>query len=167
MKPTLAFLFHLVSASLAVPMLALLCSAGIVYPLIRHIGFSSTNPQQFCSEHLFLFLVLTGMWLAYLVCDTFTSRLAIWVWVPAVLLLGVRIAMWWSSGSVLYHSSIVEHFFTANCQFQSWRDATFAERCGDKLLLMQLVIAPFGYSAGAAIYHLLKAKRRGHTVAAS
>jgi hypothetical protein len=167
MKPILAFLFHLLIASLAVPMLALLSSAGIVYPLIRHIGFSSTNPQQFCSEHLFLFLLLTGIWLAYLVCDTFTSRSALWVWVPAVLLLGIRIAMWRLSGSVLYHSSVVEHFFAANCQFQSWRETTFAQRCGDKLLLMQLVIAPFGYSAGAAIYHMLRAKRRGRTIVAS
>jgi hypothetical protein len=148
-------------------MLALFCSAGIEYSLIRRFSFSSTNPQQFYSEHLFLFLALTGMWLAYLVCGTFTSRLAIWVWIPAILLLGIRIVMWWSSGSVLYHSSVVGHFFTANCQFESWRDANFAERCGDKLLLMQLVIAPLGYSAGAAIYHLLKAKRPGQMIVPS
>jgi hypothetical protein len=144
-----------------------LVSSGMVYSLIRHIGFFNRNPQQFYSEHLFLFLAVAGMCLAYLVCDTFTDRLATWVWTPAVLLLGLRIAIWWSSGSVLYHPSVIEHFFTANCQFESWRYGNFAERCGDKLLLMQLVIGPIGYSAGAAIHHMVVAKRSAQTVVPS
>lgn len=167
MKSTLAFLCHLAIASLAVPMMALVCSFAIVYSLIRLIRDSSTNAQQFYSQHLFLLLFVTGMWLAYLVCDTFTSRYAAWVWMPAVFLLGLRIAMWWSSGSVLYHPSAVAHFVTANCQFQNWRAANFAGRCGDKLLLMQPVIGALGYSAGAAIYHILGAKRRAQTAVSS
>ena len=165
MKTLLGFLFHLVIASLAVPMLALF-SSGMVYSLIRH-WLLSANPQQFYSDHLFLFVAVSGMWLAYLVCETFTDRLAAWVWIPAVLLVAVRIAMWSRSGSVLYHSSVVEHFFTANCQFQSWREGNFAERCGDKLLLMQLVIGFLGYSAGAAIYHILGAGRRARPAPSS
>lgn len=160
MKAILAFLFHLVIALLAAPMLALLGGAAFVYPLIRYTGISSASPQQFFSEHLFLFLALASMWLGYQVCDTFTSRLAVWVWVPAILLLAIRIAIWRASESVLAHASVVEHFFTASCQLQNFQNANFAESCADKLLLMQLVIAPVGYSVGAAIYHVLKTKRR-------
>jgi hypothetical protein len=159
MKPALAFVFHFVIATLAVPMLALI-SAPIVYSVLRHIAFFATGPQQFYSDHLFLFVAATGLWLAYLVCDTFTSRSAMWVWIPTLLVFAVRVAIWWSTGSVLFHSSVVEHFFTANCQMQAWRDPEFASRCADRLFLMQIVVATFGYSVGAAIQHIVELRRR-------
>jgi hypothetical protein len=159
MKPVLAFVLHFAIATLAVPMLALI-SAPMVYSVMRHITFFSTGPQQFYSDHLFLFVAATGLWLAYLVCDTFTNRSAVWVWIPALLAFALRVAIWRSTGSVLFHSSIVEHFFTADCQIQAWRDTEFASRCADKLFLMQLVVGTFGYSAGAAIQHIVELRRR-------
>jgi hypothetical protein len=159
MKPVLAFVFHFVIATLAVPILALI-SAPIVYSVMRHIAFFATGPQQFYSDHLFLFVAPIGLWLAYLVCDTFTSRSAVWVWIPVLLAFVLRLAIWRSSGSVLFHSSVVEHFFTADCQIQTWRETEFASRCSDKLFLMQLVIGTFGYSAGAAIQHIVELRRR-------
>ena len=159
MKPVLAFVFHLAIATLAVPMLALI-SAPMVYSVMRNIAFLATGPQQFYSDHLFLFVAATGLWLAYLVCDTFTSRSAVWVWVPALLAFVLRVAIWRSAGSVLFHSSVVEHFFTADCQMQTWRDIEFASRCADKLFLMQLVVGTLGYSAGAAIQHIVELRRR-------
>ena len=159
MKPVLAFLFHLFIATLAVPILALI-SASMVYSAIRHVAFFATGPQQFYSDHLFLFVAATGLWLAYLVCDTFTSRSAVWVWIPALLAFALRVAIWRSTGSVLFHSSIVEHFFTADCQIQTWRDTEFASRCADKLFLMQLIVGTLGYSAGAAIQHIVEVRRR-------
>jgi hypothetical protein len=159
MKLVLAFLFHLVIALLAVPMLALF-SAPMMYSVIRHIAFSAAGPQQFYSNHLFLFAGATGLWLAYLVCGTLTSRSAVWVWIPALLAFALRVAIWRSSGSVLFHSSVVEHFFTADCQIQAWHDTEFASRCADKLFLMQLVVGTFGYSAGAAIQHIVELRRR-------
>jgi hypothetical protein len=158
MKPALAFVFHLFIAILAVPMLALF--SVTVYSVVRRIAHTSTTPQQFYSEHLFLFVGATGLWLAYLVCDTFTSRSAIWVWIPALLVFALRVVMWRSEGSVLFHSSFVEHFFTADCRIQSWRDPDFASRCADKLFLMQLVIGMFGYSAGGTIQRVVKRRRR-------
>jgi hypothetical protein len=159
MKPLLAFAFHFVIATLAVPMLALF-SLPMVYSVVRHIAFSAKGPQQFYSDYLFLFVAATGLWLAYLVCDTFTSRSAVWVWIPGVLAFSLRVAIWRSTGSVLFHSSVVEHFFTADCQIQNWHDTEFASRCADKLFLMQLVVGTFGYSAGAAIQHIVKLTRR-------
>ena len=152
MRAALAFAFHLAIAVLAVPMLAMFSGAAL-YRVVHLIGLSATSPQQFFSDHLFMLAAETGLWLAYLVCETFTSKSAAWVWIPALLLFAVRVAMWQSTGSVLFHSSFVEHFFTADCQIQSWRDAGFADRCADKLFLTQLVVGAFGYSAGAAIHN--------------
>ena len=159
MKPVLAFAFHFVIAMLAVPMLALF-SASMAYRVMRHVAFPATGPQQFYSDHLFLFVAATGLWLAYLVCDTFTSRSAVWVWIPALLAFALRVAIWRSTGSVLFHSSVVEHFFTADCQIQTWHDTEFASRCADKLFLMQLIVGTFGYSAGAAIQRVVELRRR-------
>jgi hypothetical protein len=166
MKPVLAFVFHFVIATLVVPMLALI-SAPMVYSVMRHVLFFATGPQQFYSDHLFLFVAATGLWLAYLVCDTFTSRSAVWVWIPALLVLALRVAIWRSTGSVLFHSSVVEHFFTADCQIQTYRDTEFVSRCADKLFLMQLVVGTFGYSAGAAIQHIVEVRRRRFDAASS
>ncbi|MFZ0865059.1 MAG: hypothetical protein WA416_11870 [Candidatus Sulfotelmatobacter sp.] len=163
MKPALAFVFHLIIAILAIPMLALF-SAVTVYSVVRHIAYSSSTAQQFCSDHLFLFVFVTGLWLAYLVSDTFTGKSAAWVWIPALLVFALRVVMWRSEGSVLFHSSVVEHFFTADCQIQTWRDPDFASRCADKLFLMQVVIGAFGYSAGAVIQRIVAVKRRSGAV---
>ena len=163
MKPVLTFVFHFVVAILIVPGLALL-SGTMLYSVMRHIVSSATGPQRFYSDHLFLLVAVTGLWLAYVVCDTFTSRSAVWVWIPALLFFTVRVAIWRSTRSVFFHSSVVEHFFTADCQIENWRDADFASRCGDKLFLMQLVIGPFWYSAGAAIQRIVKSKRRSNVV---
>jgi hypothetical protein len=162
MKPAFAFVFHLIVAILAIPMLALF-SAVTVYSVVRHIAYSGTTPQQFYSDHLFLFVFVTGLWLAYLVSDTFTGKSAAWVWIPALLAFALRVEMWRSEGSVLFHSSVAEHFFTADCQIQSWRVADFAPRCADKLFLMQVVIGTFGYSTGAVI-QLIVARRRSGAV---
>jgi hypothetical protein len=159
MKPVLAFVFHFILATLAVPMLALI-SAPMVYSVMRRIALSATRPQQFYSDHLFLFVAANGLWLAYLVCDTFTSRSAVWIWIPILLALALRIAIWRSTGSVLFHPSVVEHFFTADCQIQNWRDPEFATRCADKLFLMQMVVGSFAYSAGAAIQQIVEIRRR-------
>jgi hypothetical protein len=64
MKPVLAFVFHFILATLAVPMLALI-SAPMVYSVMRRIALSATRPQQFYSDHLFLFVAANGLWLAY------------------------------------------------------------------------------------------------------
>ena len=163
MKPVLTFVFHFVIAILIVPGLALL-SGPMLYSVIRHIASSATGPQRFYSDHLFLLVAANGLWLAYVVCDTFTSRSAVWVWIPALLVFAVRVAIWRSTGSVFFHSSVVEHFFTADCQIQNWHNADFASRCGDKMFLMQLVIGPFEYSAGAAIQRIVERKRRSSVV---
>ncbi len=159
MKPVLAFIFHLVIATLTIPMLALLISSAIVYPMVRRIAFS-TSPQRFYSDHLFLLVFTTGLWVGYLVCDTFTKRSAVWVWIPALIALVVRVLMWHSTGSVLFHSSVVEHFFTRDCQIQNWRDTDFASQCGDKLFFMQVIIGTIGYSVGAAIQRMVELRRR-------
>jgi len=163
MKPLLAFIFHLVIALLAVPLLTLF-SGVMVHWVIRYVGLSAKSPQQFISDHLLLLVAATGLSLAYLVCDTFTSRSAVWVWIPALLVFAVRVSTWRSTGSVLFHSSVVEHFITVNCQIQSWRDVGFAERCSDKLFLMQVVVGTFGYSAGAVLYYIVKLTHRSEAV---
>lgn len=164
MKSVLAFVLHLGIALLAVPMVTLISGAALVYPVARHIGFSAATPQQFYSDHLFLLVAITGLWLAYVVCGTFSSRSAVWVWIPAVLALAMRIAMWRSAGSVLFHSSIIEHFVTADCQIQSWHDVGFDARCADKTLLMPLVVGTFGYSAGATIRLIVRLWLRSRRV---
>lgn len=159
MKPLLTFSFHLVIATLVVPMLALI-SGSVMYRIVRYITASDMTPQRFYSDHLFMLVAETGLWLAYLVCDTFTGKSATWIWIPALLLFGVRIAFWRSTASVLVHSSVFEHFFTANCQIETWHDTGFVERCADKLFLMQLVVSAFAYSAGAAIHNSVGSMRQ-------
>jgi hypothetical protein len=163
MKPLLAFIFHLVVALLAVPTLTVF-SAVMVHWVVRYIGLSAKGPQQFYSDHLLPLVAVTGLWLAYLVCDTFTSRSAAWLWIAGLLAFALRAVMWWSTGSVLFHSSVVEHFFTADCQIQAWHDIGFTERCSDKLFLMQAVVGTFGYSAGAVLYYIVKVTHRSDAV---
>ena len=139
MRSALAFICHLAIALLATPMVTFF-SAALAYWVTRYIGSAATSSQQFYSDHLLLLASVSGLLLGYVVCDTFTCRSAIWVWIPAVLGLGVRIAVWHSTGSVLFHASVIEHFVTADCQIQSWREVGFTTLCSDKLLLMPVVV---------------------------
>jgi hypothetical protein len=65
MKSALTFAFHLTVAIPAVPMLALI-SAGLVNPVVR-LG---TLPRScFTLTICIVLLAITGLWLAYAVCD--------------------------------------------------------------------------------------------------
>lgn len=160
----LAFLFHLGIAMMTIPMLALF-SLPISYSVGRRIASPAVSPQQFYSDHLLLLVFIAGLCVAYLVCDTFTSRSARWIWIPALLAFTVRVLVWRSTGSVLFRSSVIEHFFTSDCQINYWRNTNFAPDCADKLLFMQLIIGPIGYSVGAAIQRIVEVRRRANTVA--
>ena len=122
-KRILEYSFHLTVATLAVPLLTMISSA-LVYPLVALI--SAANMHQFYSDHLLVLATNTGLWLAYIVCDTLASRCALWIWIPSTLGFIVRILTWRAEGSVLFHSGIIEHFFTANCQIQNYRELAFA-----------------------------------------
>ena len=144
-------------ASLVVPMLTFF-STDVRYWLARYIGSYVTSPQQFYSNHLLLLAGMTGVAVAYVVCESISSKSALWIWIPAVLALAVRIFVWRSSGSVLFHGSVMDHFVTADCQIQSWNEVGFSTRCADKTLLMPLIVGCVGYSVGAAI-QAFKARR--------
>ena len=159
MKSALAFILHLVIALLAVPMLTLIFG-GVVGSIARDIGAAGRGPGQFYSDHVFLLTSIIGAFLAYWVCDTLSSRSAVWVWVPAVIAFAIRVGAWFSAGSVLFRGSVIEHFITADCQVEGWRDAGFSAHCSDKLLLMPLILGPVAYSVGAALQRLLAQRRR-------
>jgi uncharacterized membrane protein YeaQ/YmgE (transglycosylase-associated protein family) len=159
MKSTLAFILHLVIALLAVPMLTLIFG-GVTGSIARYIGARGRSPGQFYSDHVFLLTSLIGALLAYWVCETLFSRSAVWIWIPAVIAFTVRLGAWFSTGSVLFRGSVVEHFITAECPVEGWRDAGFSAHCSDKLLLMPLILGLMGYSIGAALQRLLDQKRR-------
>ena len=161
MRSFLGFFFHLIVGMLCVPFLALFCSAGLLWPVLHLLTLTATSAQQFYSNHLFALVAITAVILGYLVSDTFTVKGAEWVWIPALIVLVIRIVFWRWSGSVLYSQSVIGHFVTANCQIQDWRDPNFGTRCGDELFLMQLVIGGCGYSVGATIFRL-KARFRPH-----
>jgi hypothetical protein len=150
-KRILAYLLHLAIATLAVPALTLL-SSGLAYSLVGHALTSAASPQQFYSDHLLALAVITGLWLAYSVCDAFTSMGALWVWIPSTLVFVARILSWRAGGSVLFHSGIIQHFFAAGCQIQDYREPAFALRCSDKLFLTPFVVGSLAYSAGSAIH---------------
>lgn len=141
MKSALAFLMHLVIALLAVPMLTLI-GGGLADSIARYVRAAAGSPGQFYSDHLFLLTTLIGVLLAYWVCQRLSCRMAVWVWIPAVIAFALRIAVWCSTGSVLFRRSVTEHFVTADCQVGAWRDVGFSTRCSDKLLLMPLILAP-------------------------
>jgi len=163
MRSALAFICHLAVALLATPTVTFF-STTLAYWVIRYVGSAATSPQQFYSDHLLLLASVSGLLLGYWVCETFTSRSAIWVWIPAVLALGVRIAVWRSTGSVLFHASVIEHFVTADCQIQSWREAGFTTFCSDKLLLMPVIVGSLGYSVGAAVQRIVVLRRRSNAL---
>jgi len=120
---------------------------------------NSTSAAQFYSEHLLLITALAGLSLGYFVSNEVTVIGASWVWLPAILVLSVRLLTWRASASLLLHVGIFQHFFAANCQIQNWRDPSFQSNCVDKMLLTPLVIGSIAYSAGAVIYRMLRIGR--------
>ncbi len=151
MKLIAAYIFHCCMAALAVPWLTMFSSA-IVYSLVGHFFSADTSPQMFYSDHLLFVVVVAGMCLAYIVCDTFTNRGAIWIWVPFTVIFLLRILTW--KESVVLHSEVLSHFFTKDCQIGNWRDADFSS-CADKLFLTQVFVAAVAYSIGALVYEVV------------
>jgi hypothetical protein len=147
-KRIFTYVVHLAAATFAVPMLTIFLSSS-VYSVVTLIH--SANPQEFYSDHVLSATVVTGLCLSYFVCGALTSKPALWVWIPSALGFVTRVLSWRATGSVLFHSGIVEHFFTVNCQIQDFREPTFGTRCGDKLFLTPMFIGALAYSAGAAI----------------
>jgi hypothetical protein len=155
MKRTLAYVGHLLVATLAVPWLTIF-AGGLTYGIFSPFLTSVKSPQQFVSDHLLFLVVIVGVLLAYALSATFTCRSALWVWIPATIVFVLRVIDWRATGSVLVGSgSFLEHFFTANCQFNNWREAGFDSRCPDKLLLAPLFLGGLSYSAGAAIHRII------------
>lgn len=155
MKRTLAYVGHLLVATLAVPWLTML-AGGLTYGIFSPFLTSVTTPRQFLSDHLIILVVIVGVLLANTLAATFTSRSALWVWIPATIVFVLRVLDWRAAGGVLVGSgSFIEHFFTANCQFSNWREAGFDSRCPDKLFLTPLFLGGLSYSAGAAIHRII------------
>jgi hypothetical protein len=151
MKRIMAYVGHLFIATLGVPWLTIM-AGGLMYGVFSPFLTSGNTPQQFVSDHLIFLVVVAGVLLAYLVSGTFTSRSALWVWIPATIVFVLRVLDWRSSGSAVIGSgSIIEHFFTASCQIQNWREGGFASRCFDRLYVTQFFVGALAYSAGAAI----------------
>lgn len=159
MKSTLAFILHLVIALLAVPMMTLIFG-GVAGSIARYAGTADRGHGQFYSDHILVLTSLIGALLAYWVCETLSSRSAVWVWIPALIAFAIRVAAWFSTGSVLFRGSVIEHFITADCQVEGWRDAGFSAHCSDKLLLMPLILGPVAYSVGAAFQRFVAQRRR-------
>jgi len=156
MKRTIAYVGHVLIAALGVPPLTIMVG-GLTYGVFSPFLASVNTPQQFLSDHLIFLVVIAGALLAYVVSGTFTSRSVLWVWVPATIVFVLRVLDWRASGSALVGSgSIVEHFFTANCQIQNWREGGFASRCFDRLYVTQLFVGALAYSAGAAIHRIIQ-----------
>lgn len=155
MKRILAYGGHLLVATLAVPWLTMM-AAGLAHGVFSPFLASVNTPQQFYSDHVIFLVVVVGMLLSYGMSGRFTSRSALWVWIPATTVFVFRVLDWRASGSALVGSgSLSEHFFTVNCQIQNWREAGFDERCHDKLFLTPLFIGSLSYSAGAAIQRFI------------
>jgi hypothetical protein len=151
MKRTTAYVGHLLIATLGVPWLTIM-AGGLTYGIFSPFLTSVNTPQQFLSDHLKFLVVVAGALIAYVVSGTYKSRSALWVWIPATIVFVLRVFDWRASGSALGGSgSIVEHFFTANCQIQNWHEGGFASRCFDRLYVTQFFVGALAYSAGAAI----------------
>ena len=159
MKRILAFGGHLLAATLAVPLLTIMAS-GLAYGVFSPFLTSVKTPQQFYSDHLIFLVVVVGALLSFAMSGTFTGRSALWVWIPAAIVFLSRLLDWRATGSALIGSgSFVEHFFTANCQIQNWREGGFVARCSDKLYVTQLFAGSVAYSAGAAIRSVIYRRR--------
>lgn len=155
MKRILAYGGHLLAATFAVPWLSML-AGGLIYGILSPFLTSIKTPQQVLSEHPTFLVVVVGASLAYSVSGKFSSKTALWVWIPAAILFVLRVAGWRATGSVLFGSgSFIEHFFTANCQIQNWREGGFESRCFDRLYVTPLFAGSLAYSAGAAIHRVL------------
>ena len=162
MKSALAFLFHLAIAGLITPMLTFF-SSDVAYWVSRSYWVApsrAASAEQFYSDHQLVLVSVTGLVLGYFVSAEITSRSAVWVWIPVVIAFAIRIAVWFSSGSVLFRKSFIDHFITADCQVSGWRDVGFSTRCSDKLLLMPVILGPVAYSLGAALQRFMSQRRR-------
>jgi hypothetical protein len=156
MKRIMAYVGHLFIATLGVPPMTIMVG-GLTYGVFSPFLPSGNTPQQFLSDHLIFLVVVAGALLAYVVSGTFASRPALWVWIPAIIVFVLRVLDWRASGSALVGSgSVIEHFFTANCQIQNWREGGFASRCFDRLYVTQLFVGALAYSAGAAIHRIIQ-----------
>ena len=113
---------------------------------------------------MLLLASVTGLLFGYWICGMITSRSAVWVWIPVVLAFGVRVIFWLSTGSVLFHASVIEHFITADCQAQSWREMSFVTSCTDKVLLTPLIFGALAYSAGAAVQRFAALRRHSKAI---
>jgi hypothetical protein len=165
LKTAAAYGLHII-ATLAIPLLARL-SSTLVYALLRHGLTSAATPQQFYSDHMFVIIGFTGLWFGYAVCDTFTSKGALWAWLPFTVVFLVRVLSWKEAGSVLLRSDVINHFFTANCQLQGWQEPDFVSRCSDKLFMTPLFVAGMAYMLGAAIQRLVRRRTVAITVSES
>ncbi|MGO9862592.1 MAG: hypothetical protein ACLPLR_03175 [Terriglobales bacterium] len=158
MKRILAYGLHLVVAALAVPWLTLMAS-GLAYGVFSPFLTSVKTPQQFYSDYLLFVVVVVGALLAYVVSDQVMAGPAIWVWIPFTAVFLLRLLYWRAAGSVLVGpGSLFEHFFTADCQIQNWREIGFGSGCSDKLFLTPLFIGGLSYSAGAAVHRVKQAR---------
>ena len=156
MKRTMAYMGHLVVATLGVPPLTIM-AGGLTYGIFSPFLNSFSTPQQLLSDHLIFLVVVAGALLGYAISGTLTSRSALWVWIPVTVVFVLRVLDWRASGSALVGSgSFIEHFFTANCQIQNWREGGFASRCFDRLYVTPLFVGVLAYSAGAAIRRVLQ-----------
>jgi len=146
------------AALLAIPMLTLM-SVGVIARMARSIGLASRGPTQFYYDHVLLLTSLIGALLAYWVCETLSSRSAVWVWIPAVIAFAIRIVVWLSTGSVptgsvLFRESVIQHFFTVDCPQAAY--------CPDQLMLTPWLLGPVAYSVGAALQRFVAPRRRPH-----
>ncbi len=154
MKRILEYGMHVLIAALAVPWLAIM-AAGLANSIFSHFLISIRTPQQFYSDYSLILVVVVGSLLAYAVTDNLIAGPAVWVWIPFTVVFLMRVLYWRSEGSVFGGSgSFLEHFFTADCQIQNWREGGFGSRCPDKLFLTPLFIGSVSYSIGAAIHRL-------------
>jgi hypothetical protein len=160
MKRILEYGIHLLIATLAVPWLTVM-AAGLAYGIVSPFLPSVSTPQRFYSDYLLFLVVVVGALLAYTVSDKLIDGPAIWVWIPFTAVFLLRVLYWRAAGSVLVGSgSFLEHFFTADCQIQNWREGGFDSRCPDKLFLTPLFMGSLSYSAGAAIHRISQHSRR-------
>ena len=159
MKSILAYCGHALAATIAVPWLTALV-AGVTCDILSPFLASTKTPSQFLSEHLIFLSVVVGASLGYSVSSKFTGRSALWVWIPAAVVFVLRVLDWRATGSVLVGpGSFIEHFFTANCQIQNWREGGFESRCFDRLYVTGLFVGSLAYSAGATIHRVADDRR--------
>ena len=157
---------HLCASALVVPGLTLLL-VSVGFWFVHRLLDVGDSPQQFYSDYFLLMAVIVGLGLAYTVCDTFTAKGAVWVWIPFTLIFAVHVLTWETSGSVLFQSGFISHFFTANCQIARWAEPGFISRCSDKLFLTQLFVGTLAYSCGAFIYNVAAHRASRTTQSAS